>query len=101
MYRLEYFPEVKDDLSKLTSDILKEVALYFKKYKTEPFKYSSKLHNLGDLNLEGYRKTYVADAKYRIIIKIEKDVAKIVEVVAVGERQDKKVYKEAFSRIKK
>lgn len=101
MFTIEYHPEVKADLAILPLNILQEVAEYFKKYEKDPFKYSSKLHNLGKLNLEGYRKTYVANATYRIVIKIENNVAKIVEVVTVGKRQNKEVYEEAFSRIQK
>ena len=101
MFKVEYHPEVKSDLGALPLNILQEVAEYFKKYENDPFKYSSKLHNLGKLNLEGYRKTYVANATYRIVIKIENNVAKIVEVVAVGKRQSKEVYEEAFRRIQK
>jgi mRNA interferase RelE/StbE len=101
MFKVEYHPEIKSDLVALPLNILQEVAEYFKKYENDPFKYSSKLHNLGKLNLEGYRKTYVANATYRIVIKIENNVAKIVEVVAVGKRQSKEVYEEAFRRIQK
>lgn len=101
MFRVEYYPEVKDDLAILPLDILQEVAEYLKKYENDPFKHSSKLHNLGKLNLEGYRKTYVANATYRIVIKIENNITKIVEVVAVGKRQNKEVYEEAFRRIQK
>ena len=99
MFTIEYHPEVKADLAILPLNILQEVAEYFKKYEKDPFKYSSKLYNLGKLNLEGYRKTYVANATYRIVIKIENNIAKVVEVVAVGKRQNKEVYEEAFKRI--
>ena len=101
MYELEYFPEVKEDLSKLPLEVLQEVANYFDKYQTDPYKYSSKLYKQSGLNLDGYRKTYVANAAYRIVIKIEDGVAKVVEVVAVGERKDKRVYEEAYLRIYK
>ena len=102
MYNIEFHPKVfEDDFEELSNEVLEEVLLYFQKYKQNPFKYSSKLYNLGKLNLEGYRKTYVANATYRIVIKIENNVAKIVEVVAVGKRQSKEVYEEAFRRIQK
>lgn len=101
MYSIEFHPEVFEDFEKLSDEVLKEVAEYFQKYKQDPFKYSSKLYNLENLNLEGYRKTYIANATYRIVIKIEKNIAKVVEVVAVGQRQNKKVYEEAFKRIQK
>ena len=72
MYNIEFHPKVfEDDFEELSNEVLEEVLLYFQKYKQNPFKYSSKLYNLGKLNLEGYRKTYVANATYRIVIKIE------------------------------
>lgn len=102
MYNIEFHPKVfEDDFDELCDEVLEEVLLYFQKYKQDPFKYSSKLYNLGKLNLEGYRKTYVANATYRIVIKIENNIAKVVEVVAVGKRENKEIYLEAFNRIKK
>lgn len=100
MYKVEYNPEVKNDLLKLPLEVLQEVAGFFIKYETEPLKYSSKLYNQSSINLEGYRKTYVANATYRIVLKVENNIAKIVEVVAVGKRENKEVYTEAFNRIK-
>ena len=100
MYKVEYNPEVKNDLLKLPIEVLQEVAGFFIKYETEPLKYSTKLYNHGSINLEGYRKTYVANATYRIVLKVENNIAKIVEVVAVGKRENKEVYTEAFNRIK-
>ena len=100
MYKLQYHHEVFEDLDKLSYEILTEVSAYFDKYKSDPYKYSKKLYNQGEINLKGYRKTYVADATYRIVLKIEDDVIKVVEVVAVGKREDKEVYKEAHLRIK-
>lgn len=83
----------------LSDDILDEVMDYFKKYETDPLKYSQKLFNKGGLNLEGYRKTYLANATYRIVLKVENNIAKIVEIVAVGKRESKEVYEEAFRRV--
>ncbi|HRF57107.1 MAG TPA: hypothetical protein PLV58_06895 [Campylobacterales bacterium] len=93
--------EAEADLEKLPDDVLLEVFDYFAKYETDPYKYSAKLYSQGVLNLEGYRKTYVASAAYRIVLKVEDGVAKIVEVVAVGERKDKAAYEEAYARIYK
>lgn len=91
MYNIVFNPKVfEEDFEKLPDEILEEVVLYFQKYKTNPLKYSSKLYNYGGINLEGYRKTYVANATYRIVIKVENNIARIVEVVAVGKREKKK-----------
>lgn len=99
MYKIEVLSEVNGDMEKLSDRILNEVFEYFEKYETEPYKYSQTLHNKFGLELEGYRKTYVANASYRIVIKIENGVAKIVEVVAVGKRKNKEVYKITHERV--
>ena len=101
MYNVTYLTDVETDLISLPIEILSEVVDYLEKYKTDPYKYSGKLYNQGDIKLDGYRKTYVADATYRIVFCIEDDIAKIVEVVAVGEREGKQVYKTAYNRINK
>ena len=99
MYKIKYHLEVKSDFLKINDDVLKEVLDYIKKFKTDPYKYSSKLYNQNNMNLSGYRKTYICNAKYRIISKIEDGVLNIVEIIAVGERKNLSVYKEAFKRI--
>jgi len=101
MYDVIVLKEAQNDLRILDDDILLEVKEYLYKYKIDPYKYSGKLYNQGDIKLDGYRKTYVADATYRIVFCIEDDIAKIVEVVAVGEREGKQVYKTAYDRINK
>lgn len=101
MYNLEYFSEVKEDLSKLSKETIEEVFEYFEKYRIDPYRYSKKLYNQSGLNLEGYRKTYVANATYRIVIKIEDDIAKVVQVVVVGKRENKEVYRKASSIVPK
>ena len=101
MYKVQISPEVEQDLVELPDAVLKEVFEYFGLFELDPIKHSGKLHNQGQLKLEGYRKTYVAKATYRIVIKIEDGVAKIVEVVAVGKRDNKEVYIAAHERINK
>ncbi len=99
MYKIDFYSEIPKDLDKLSNEVASEVRDYFKKFQTDPYKYTKPLYNQGGLNLQGYRKTYVADAKYRIISKIEENQVKIVEVVVVGKREYKEVYKEAFKRV--
>ena len=100
MYRIDFYTEIPSDLDKLSNEIAREVREYFKKFQTDPYKYSKPLYTQGGLNLEGFRKTYVANATYRIVSKIEDNQVKIVEVVAVGKRENKEVDKEAFKRVK-
>jgi len=101
MYKIIPFREVEDDLMVLPDKIVNEVLDYFEKYKVDPYKYSKPLYNQSNINLKGYRKTYVANATYRIVIQIEDEIAKIVEVVAVGSRKDKQIYIKASTRINK
>ncbi len=100
VYKLKFFSEVEEDLDALSDKVYDEVADYFEKLKKEPFAYSQPLFNQGALQLKGYRKVYLANATYRIIIRIDNGVAHIVQIVAVGKREDKQVYIDAFSRIK-
>ncbi len=100
MYKLLFHPLVTKDLDELSDEIAKEVFLYFVKYKSDPYKYSLPLYNQGNIKLQGYRKTYVADASHRIIIKIENNIAKVVKVVAIGSRKNKEVYHKAFFKKK-
>ena len=100
MYKLVFNKEVFSDLDKLSNKTASEVKHYFKKYKDDPYQYSQELENLDGLNLQGYRKTYLANATYRIVFKIEENKIKIVEIVAVGKREDKQVYKDAYNRIR-
>jgi len=100
VYRIEFANEVFSDLDKLTDEIALEVKHYFHLYETDPYRYSQKLYNQGTLHLEGYRKTYLANATYRIVLKIEDNIAQIVEVVAVGKREDMQVYRDAYERVR-
>jgi len=95
MYRLDFHEKVYDDLFCIPQEIVKEVVEYFEKIKSNPYACSLPLYG----NLSACRKIYIAKAQYRIIIKIENNIAKIVQIVIVGKRQDKIVYKEADQRI--
>jgi mRNA interferase RelE/StbE len=99
LFEVELFPEAQDDLDALDDAVYDEVYDYFLKLRENPLGYSQQLMDLGGIDLRGYRKIYVAHATYRIIIKVEQSVTKIVQVIAVGERNKKKVYQEAYARI--
>jgi len=101
VYKLEFFSEIEDDLNALSDEIYDEVVSYFEKLKQEPFAYSKPLYDQDSIDLKGYRKVYLANATYRIIIKINKGIAYIVQIVAVGKREEKEVYIDAFQRLSK
>jgi mRNA interferase RelE/StbE len=100
MYDIKFYSEVFKDLDKMSNKIASEAREYFKKYKKDPYKYSQELQNLGKLKLQGYRKTYLAKATHRIVFKIEEKKVKIIEIVAVGKRENLQVYKDAFDRVR-
>ena len=49
------------------------------------------------MNLTGLRKMYVAKKQVRIVYEIVENIV-IVKVLAIGKREDMKVYKEAEER---
>lgn len=99
MYQIELLNGAQEDLDALPAEIFDEAMVYFERYKADPFSCSQPLKNQGGRNLSGCRKTYLASAAYRIVIKVEKDIAKIVSVVCVGERKDMTVYEAAAKRL--
>ncbi|AFL67364.1 type II toxin-antitoxin system RelE family toxin [Sulfurospirillum barnesii] len=99
MYSIETLEEVEDDLLLLPKEVLVEALAYFDKYKTNPFQYSQPLENKGGRDLRGCRKTYIANATYRIILQVEKGVAKIVSIICVGERNNMDAYNTAHARL--
>lgn len=95
MFKLDFFDEIEQDLEALPDNVYDEVVKYFTEYEKDPFLCSKPLYG----KLASLRKTYLLGATYRIVIKVKNDKVKVVMVVAVGERKDSKVYKEALSRI--
>ena len=95
MYRLDFHEKIHDDLLCIPQEIVKEVVGYFENIKSNPYACSLPLFG----NLSACRKIYIAKAQYRIVIKIENNMAKIVQIITVGKRQDKIVYTEADQRI--
>ncbi|WP_299548708.1 hypothetical protein [uncultured Helicobacter sp.] len=99
MYVIKYLKEVSEDFKLLPKEVLAEVKTYIQQYKIEPFSISQPLENKFGLNLKNCRKTYIANSTYRIVIKIENHIAKIVLIVAVDKRDKLKAYKEAHKRL--
>ncbi len=95
VYKIQYHPKLKDDFDKLSNDILIEAKKYIVKFKHNLYSCSLPLYG----NLSSCRKVYIADAKYRIIMQTENNIAKIVQIIAIGERENKEVYQEADKRI--
>jgi len=96
MYDFKFYEEAEKDLKKLNNSVKK---LFVKKL-TQIIKNPEIGKNLGNknnLNLAGLKKVYFDNKKYRIVYEI-KDKEIIIHIIAIGKRDDMKVYKQANIR---
>lgn len=98
-YKVVLTAQAAQDFRTLDGSVKEQVARQLRKLETAPL-LGEHLGNRGGLDLTGYYKLYAARKAIRIVYRIvEMDV--IVEVVAIGKREDFEVYREAFKRILK
>ena len=98
-FKVQYYPEVFEDLEKLSDDEFLEVDTYIEKLKSNPLLVSLPLEDLGDNLLSECRKIYIANATIRIIIRVINSQIHIVELIAIGKRAGGVVYDEAYRRL--
>jgi hypothetical protein len=97
MYEIRYIQEqLSNDFAKIPLEARKEAIKYFKLFEEDYDKYTLPLYDMDGRNLQGCQKTYFGDAKYRIISKPIND---IINIIAVGKRENMEVYKTASHRI--
>lgn len=99
LFKIQYYPEVVDDLEALTDEEFEEVDAYIEKLKVNPLLVSLPLENLGDNLLAECRKIYVANATIRIVIRVINNQIHIVELIVIGPRAGGIVYDEAYRRL--
>lgn len=98
-YKVVLTAQAAQDFRTLDGSVKEQVARQLRKLETAPL-LGEHLGNRGGLDLTGYYKLYAARKAIRIVYRIvELDV--IVEVVAIGKREDFAVYREAVRRILK
>jgi len=97
MYTIEFFPEVEDDLKQLDHRVRLLVFKQLKKLSQSP-QLGDLLGNKAGMDLSGYRKMYVDHKRVRIVYRIIEEVI-VVEVIAIAQRDDMSVYREASQRI--
>lgn len=97
MYRVEFFPEVEDDLKQLDHRVRLLVFKQLKKLSQSP-QLGDLLGNKAGMDLSGCRKMYVDHKRVRIVYRIIEEVI-VVEVIAIAQRDDMSVYREASQRI--
>lgn len=96
-YRVTLTADAADDFRRLDGSLKQPVAKQLKKLETAPL-LGEHLGNKAGLDLTGYYKLYAAQNAVRIVYRIiEQQV--IVEVVAIGKREDLAVYHTALKRI--
>lgn len=87
-----------EDFRRLDGSLKGPVAKQLKKLETSP-RLGEHLGNRAGLDLTGYYKLYAAKKSIRIVYRII-DQEILVEVVAIGRREDLTVYQEALKRLK-
>jgi mRNA interferase RelE/StbE len=96
-YEIILHPQVNDDIKELSYVQQKLVFKQLKKIATSP-ELGDFLGNRGGYNLSGCRKMYVDNKKVRIVYRIEEERI-VVEVIALGKRDEMEVYKKAAQRL--
>lgn len=97
-YSVTLTEDAADDFRRLDGSLKQSVAKQLKKLETAPL-LGEHLGNKAGLDLTGYYKLYVAKKSIRIVYRIiEREV--IVEVVAIGKREELAVYRTSLKRIR-
>ena len=97
-YKVTLTADAADDFRGLDGSLKQPVAKQLKKLETAPL-LGEHLGNKAGLDLTGYYKLYAAKKAVRIVYRmIEQQV--IVEVVAIGKREDLTVYQTTLKRIR-
>ena len=96
-YELIFHPEAKKDIKQFNKSQQILLLKQFLKIKKSP-ELGKLLGNKNGYNLSGCRKMYADGKKIRIVYKIVNEEI-IIEVVAIGKRDDMEVYEKASSRM--
>ena len=96
-YKLELLLEAHEDLAEFSNRERILVYKQFKKIQKSP-ELGMLLGNKNGYDLSECRKMYADNKKIRIVYKIVEDRI-IVEVIAVGKRNEMEVYKKASKRV--
>jgi mRNA interferase RelE/StbE len=96
MYDFRFYEEAEKDLSKLNNSVKKLFAKKLAQIINNP-EIGKDLGNKNNLELAGLKKVYFDNKKYRIVYEVkEKEI--LIHIIAIGKRDDMKVYKQAHAR---
>lgn len=98
IYKIEYFPQARKDLEELDNSVRLLVFKQLKKLSASP-ELGELLGNKVGFDLSGCRKMYVDNKRVRIVYRIIEDKI-VVEVIAIGDRDEMSVYENAAQRVK-
>ena len=97
-YSVTLTADAAEDFRRLDGSLKQPVAKQLKKLETSPL-LGEHLGNKAGLDLTGYYKLYAAKKDIRIVYRIiEQEV--IVEIVAIGKREELAVYRTSLKRIR-
>lgn len=97
-YSVTLTADAADDFRHLDGSLRISVAKQLRKLETTPL-LGEHLGNRAGLNLTGYYKLYAAQKSIRIVYRIIEQKV-VVDVVAIGKREDMSVYKTSLKRIR-
>ena len=96
-YEIKFHPAALKEFCELDGSIKKLVKKQLDKLKTSPL-LGEELGNKNGYDLSGYRKMYVCKKQIRIVYSVVENVL-LVNIIAIGKREDMEVYATAAERI--
>lgn len=99
--RLDFWEDAKTDWASLDGHQKKFVTKALQRIEVNANNIGEALSKKRQIDLTGYRKVKLKAVGIRIVYKVLNDKIEVAEIVAIGNRADEEVYKEAFERISK
>ncbi|MBQ2081837.1 MAG: type II toxin-antitoxin system RelE/ParE family toxin [Treponema sp.] len=96
-YEIKFHPEALKEFSALDGSVKKLVKKQLDKLKTSPL-LGEELGNKNGFDLTGYRKMYACKKQVRIVYSVVENVL-LVNIIAIGKREDLEVYESASQRV--
>ena len=96
MYNFKFYEEAEKDLAKLNNSAQKLFAKKLTQIIANP-EIGKDLGNKNNLILAGLKKVYFDNKRYRIVYEIKANEI-LIHIIAIGKRDDMKVYKQAHAR---
>ena len=96
-YSLSFHPKVDEDLKEFSHTQKRLIIKQLQKIEKSP-ELGQMLGNKNGYDLSGCRKMYADNKQIRIVYKIIEEQI-IIEVIALGKRNEMEVYKKAFQRV--